>query len=150
MRQCHLWQCGVWRTAAFTLHRAAPPPRWVMWQGTWNSVKVMRPLAYSICVQRHTYSVQCSDKIWFPQLCIKCGVAKSCPDTHTGLQAPVFKHPPGSCSSSIFPSVCIALSPDRITGIGTTCAICVHYDWDLATYTHQWTQSDCLTISCEY
>ena len=44
MRWCHLWQCGVWRTAAFTLHRAAPPPRWVMRQGTWNNVKVMRPV----------------------------------------------------------------------------------------------------------
>ena len=34
--------------------------------------------AYSICVHRCTYSVQCSDKIRFPQLRIKCGVAKSC------------------------------------------------------------------------
>ena len=33
------------------------------------------------------YSVQCSDKICFPQLGIKCGVAKSCPGTHTALQA---------------------------------------------------------------
>ena len=44
MRRCHLWQCGVWRTADFTLHQAAPPPRWVMCRGeTWNGVKVMRP-----------------------------------------------------------------------------------------------------------
>ena len=35
--------------------------------------------AYSICVHRRTYSVQCSDKICFLQLRIKCGVAKSCP-----------------------------------------------------------------------
>ena len=33
------------------------------------------------------YSVQCSDKIYFLQLCIKCGVAKSSPGTHTALQA---------------------------------------------------------------
>ena len=35
-----------------------------------------------------TYSVQCSDKIHFPQLCVECGVAKSCPGTHIALQAP--------------------------------------------------------------
>ena len=29
-------------------------------------------------VHRRTYSVQCFDKIRFPQLRIKCGVAKSC------------------------------------------------------------------------
>ena len=46
--------------------------------------------AYSICVHRCTYGVQCSDKIHFPQLCIKCGIAKSCPGTHTALQAPMF------------------------------------------------------------
>ena len=44
----------------------------------------------SICVHRHTYSVQCSDKICFPQLLrIKFGVAKSCPGTYTALQAPM-------------------------------------------------------------
>ena len=32
---------------------------------------------------------QCRDKIRFPQLCIKCGVAQSCPGTHTGLQVPM-------------------------------------------------------------
>ena len=42
--------------------------------------------AYNICVHRRTYSVQCSDKIRVPQLDIKCGVAKSCPGTHTALQ----------------------------------------------------------------
>ena len=46
--------------------------------------------AYSICMQRCTYSVQCSDMIHFPQLCIKCSVPKSCPGTHTALQAPVY------------------------------------------------------------
>ena len=35
------------------------------------------------------YSVQCSDKICFPQLGIKCSVAKSCPGTNTALQAPM-------------------------------------------------------------
>ena len=35
------------------------------------------------------YSVQCSDKIRFSQLRIKYGVAKSCPCTHTALQAPM-------------------------------------------------------------
>ena len=48
---------------------------------------------YSICVLIHThrctYSIQCSDKIRFLQLCIKCGVAKSCPGTYTALQAPI-------------------------------------------------------------
>ena len=33
--------------------------------------------------------MQCSDKIRFPQLRIKCSVAKSCPGTHTVLQAPM-------------------------------------------------------------
>ena len=33
MRRCHLHWAGT----------LAPPPRWVMWQGTWNGVKVMRP-----------------------------------------------------------------------------------------------------------
>ena len=45
--------------------------------------------AYSICVHRLTHSIQCSDKIRFPQLCIKCSVAKSCPGTHTALQVPM-------------------------------------------------------------
>ena len=47
-------------------------------------------IAY-VCLRTHrrTYSVQCSDKIRFPQLCIKCGIAKSCPGTHTALQAPM-------------------------------------------------------------
>ena len=44
---------------------------------------------YSICVHRRAYSILFSDKIHFPQLCIKCGVAKSCPGTHTGQQAPM-------------------------------------------------------------
>ena len=35
---------------------------------------------------RRTYSVQCSDKVCFPQF---CGVSKSCPGTHTALQAPM-------------------------------------------------------------
>ena len=44
----------------------------------------------SICVHRRMYSVQCSDKIHFPQLLrIKFGVAKSCPVIHTALQAPM-------------------------------------------------------------
>ena len=37
---------------------------------------------------RRTYSVQCSDNM-LPQLRIKCGVAKSCPGTHTALQVPM-------------------------------------------------------------
>ena len=41
--------------------------------------------AYSIYMHRCMYSTQCSDKIRFPQLCIKCGVAKSCPGTPTQL-----------------------------------------------------------------
>ena len=45
--------------------------------------------AYSICVHRRTYSVQCSDKIRFPQLHMKCGIAKSCPGTHKALQVPM-------------------------------------------------------------
>ena len=37
-----------------------------------------------------TYSVQCSDKKKrFPQMRIKCSVPKSCPGTHTALQAPM-------------------------------------------------------------
>ena len=44
---------------------------------------------YSISVHRRTYSSQCSDKIRFPQLYIKCGVAKSYPGTHTALQVPM-------------------------------------------------------------
>ena len=50
-------------------------------------------IAYAcLCMHRHTYSVQCSDKICFPQLCIKCGAAKSCPGTHTALQVPMHRH----------------------------------------------------------
>ena len=37
--------------------------------------------AYSICVHRRTYGVQCSDKVRFLQLHIKCGIANSCPGT---------------------------------------------------------------------
>ena len=44
-----------------------------------------RSPAYSMRVHRRTYSVQCFDKIRFPQLCIKCGVAKSCPSIPTKL-----------------------------------------------------------------
>jgi len=33
--------------------------------------------------------MQCSDKIRFPQLCIKYGVAKSGHGTNTALQAPM-------------------------------------------------------------
>ena len=36
-----------------------------------------------LCTYRHTYSIQCGDKIHFLQLCIKCSVAKSCPDPHS-------------------------------------------------------------------
>ena len=42
---------------------------------------------------RCTYSIQCSDKIHFPQLRIKCGVAKSCLSTHTALQVPMTSVP---------------------------------------------------------
>ena len=45
--------------------------------------------AYSLCMHRCTHSLQCSDKMRFPQLRIKCGIAKSCPGTHTALQAPI-------------------------------------------------------------
>ena len=38
-------------------------------------------------MHRRSYSLQCSDKIRFPQLRTKCGVAKSCTGTHTALQA---------------------------------------------------------------
>ena len=46
---------------------------------------------YCICVPKHrrTYSIQCSDKKCFPQLCIKCSIAKCCPGTHTALQVPM-------------------------------------------------------------
>ena len=53
-------------------------------------------VAATLYMHRHTYSVQCSDKICFPQLRIKCGVAKSCPGTHTALHAlahPTALHP---------------------------------------------------------
>ena len=40
----------------------------------------------SICVHRCMYSTQCSDKIRFLQLRIKCGAAKSCLGTHSALQ----------------------------------------------------------------
>ena len=44
---------------------------------------------YGICMLMRTYSIQCSDKIRFQQLYIKCGVAKFHPGTHTALQAPM-------------------------------------------------------------
>ena len=47
-------------------------------------------IAYAcLHTHRHMYSILCSDKIRFLQLRIKWGVAKSCPGTHTGLQAPM-------------------------------------------------------------
>ena len=49
---------------------------------------------YSICMltQAQTYySAQYSDKIHFPQLRIKCRASKSCPGTHTALQASMTK-----------------------------------------------------------
>ena len=47
-------------------------------------------IAYAcLCMHRRTSSVQCSDKVRFPQLRIKCGIAKSYPGTHTALQAPM-------------------------------------------------------------
>ena len=42
-----------------------------------------------LCTHRRTYSIQCSDKIRFLQLRIKCSIAKSCLGTHTALQAPM-------------------------------------------------------------
>ena len=54
--------------------------------------KVLEYLADVACLLPHKrmYSVQCSDKIRFPQLDIKCSVAKSCTGTHTALQAPMY------------------------------------------------------------
>ena len=49
---------------------------------------------YSICMLTQAqmyYSVQCSDKIHFPQLRIKCRASKSCPGTHTALQTSMTK-----------------------------------------------------------
>ena len=47
-------------------------------------------IAYAcLHMHRRTYSVQCSDEICFPQLRIKCGIARSCLGTHTALQAPI-------------------------------------------------------------
>ena len=47
----------------------------------------------SICMLMHTqmyiYSVMCRYKMRFSELHIKCGLAKSCLGTHTGLQAPM-------------------------------------------------------------
>ena len=68
-KKCHLWQCGVWRTMVFTLHRATPPPRWVMGQGTWNDMKVMKPLWYLVweqdyvcaCVQNYKMAFFATD-----------------------------------------------------------------------------------------
>ena len=57
--------------------------------------------AYSICMHRRTYSVQCSDKICFLQLRIKCSVAKSCPGTHTALQAPMSLRLPHDNEASV-------------------------------------------------
>ena len=46
------------------------------------------PYIACVCLRTHRcmYSIQCSDKVRVPQL-HKCGVAKSCPGTHTALQA---------------------------------------------------------------
>ena len=43
----------------------------------------------SIQCQKWKCILSLSDKIRFPQLCIKCGIAKSCPGTHTVLQVPM-------------------------------------------------------------
>ena len=73
-----------------------PPPTWPGYEAMHTHItrtgrEDMWSPAYSICVHRRTYSVQCSDKICFPQLCIKCGLAKSCPGIHTALQVPMVK-----------------------------------------------------------
>ena len=47
--------------------------------------------AYAYTDVRIAYSVHPSNKIRFPKLRIKCGVAKSCPGTHTALQAPMLQ-----------------------------------------------------------
>ena len=50
------------------------------------------PPAYSICMHRRMYSVQCSDKIHFPQLCIKCKrgqVLPGYPHSSAGAYGPV-------------------------------------------------------------
>ena len=86
-------QCRCVLSSAWLLHRCLQAQAylgiaWVMrthitrtgHKETWSQ-------AYSICMHRRRYSIQCSDKIRFPQLWIKCGVAKSCPGTHTALQA---------------------------------------------------------------
>ena len=50
---------------------------------------------YSIIMRAYAHTDVCTvysdDTIRFPQLCIKCGVAKSCPGTHTALQPPMVK-----------------------------------------------------------
>ena len=51
-------------------------------EDTWSS-------AYSICMHRRMYSVQCRDKIRFLQLHVKCGIAKFSPGIHTALQVPM-------------------------------------------------------------
>ena len=53
---------------------------------SYHEDRTRRQVVTSISLTR----VQCSDKIRFPQLRIKCGAAKSCPGTHTGLQAPMY------------------------------------------------------------
>ena len=58
------WQCGVWHTAASTLHRAAPPPWWVMWQGTWNDMKVVRPFQYTSKSSKRYNSIICCSCLW--------------------------------------------------------------------------------------
>ena len=75
----------------------------------------------SISVHRSTYSVQCSDKICFLQLRIKCGVATSCPCTHTALQAPMSMRPLRVC----FWANCLAARPQLCVYIQSRVAVIV-------------------------
>ena len=70
MRRCHLHWTGT----------LAPPPRWVMWQGKWYGVKVMRPVVEFCCFintsqYKHTPSTW-NDKFSFCQLA--CNYHSTC------------------------------------------------------------------------
>ena len=75
-RPGHTWPLpGLFRIMRTHITRTGP-------EDTWS---VRAYACTGVCI---AYS-ECSDKIRFPQLHIKCGVAKSCPGTHTALQVPM-------------------------------------------------------------
>ena len=90
---------GVWNTQYHCMHRPLQAQAYLgiafvilnhaySYHDSWGpdtKTHGHQHIAYASTDVRIAYS----DKIHFPQLRIKCGIAKTCPGTHTALQAPM-------------------------------------------------------------